>query len=513
MKTIKTLIPFTLALLLAGPLSSATVREQIAVKDVDMHLTDSLFVVTADIVLDSLDLRPNRQVLITPVLESGAQNSMSLPSVLVNGRNMHISYERGVLRSFPAIKGKDIARELRRQNGKRQTVQYAARVPLEPWMQEDSTHVSFRYDPCGCGIASAPEIYRVPVPAREEELQLPPELITGIGIAIPEIEEVPVEIHAGKARIQFEVDRTELHVDPYVCRNGQRIDNRDQIRMIDDSVRYALSDPNVELVGIEICGYASPESPYLHNEELANGRSKALAEYLADRYNIPREKATYSAVTENWGEFRDMVEESDEITETQRRDLLGLIDAPAETPQEYDRKEWLLKTDPKFATLYKSLILPKWFPRLRATTFALQTRLKDLSDEELGEVIRHTPEKMSLNQMYRVARQYAPASDEFNGIMLQALKQYPGEPVAVTNAAIAAMARGEHVRARALLDLLDPTEQVYRLLALMAESERDYVEAARCYGLAGDAEKAAEMRANADRQRQKEEKLNRLINE
>ena len=508
MKPVKTLVSLTIAALAAGTATSA-VRELIEAKNVDVHVTaDSLLVVTADFVLDSLDLKSNRQVLITPVLlgpdspepsiaDNGQRvtdNAKILPSVLVNGRNMHISYERGVLRSFPALRDHDIWKELQRRNGSRQTVEYTAKVGLEPWMREEGARVSFRYDPCGCGIASAPEIYDYLIPWEPERV---PEIITRELLVLPEIDVPNVQVHAGRARIQFEVDRTALHVLPYTCRNGQLIDNRAQLKVIDDSVRYALSDPNVELVGIEICGYASPESPYLHNEELANGRSKALAEYLADLYSIPREKATYSAVVENWGEFRDMVESSEEITDLQRRQLLELIDAPATTPQEYDRKETILKTDPKFAKLYRELILPKWFPLLRATTFALQTQLKEMDDGKLAEVFRSTPEKMSLQQFCRVARLYPADSDEFHDVVMTALAFYPSDVTAVTNAAISEMAKGDYEAARKLLDRGEQTPAVFRLRGMMAESERSYDEAARYYSLAGDEEKAAECREKA----------------
>lgn len=501
MKPIKTIITLGIAILFSFAPAFALVKELISAKKVDIHFADSLLMVSADIVLDSLDLKSNHQVIITPIVEDTTSgHTTDLPSVLVNGRNMHISYQRGALRNFPDIKAHDICQELRRFNGTRQSVQYAAKIPVEPWMREGHPDLSFRYDPCGCGIASAPEIFRLPVPVVEEEVEvtMQPEMVTSIGFAIPAIDEPTVEIHAGKARIQFEVDRTELHVDPYVCKNGQRIDNRDQIMMIDDSVKYALSDPNVELVGIDICGYASPESPYLHNEELANGRSKALAEYLADRYNIPREKATYSSEPENWGEFREMVEKSDEINDRQRQLLLELIDAPATTPEQYDRKEWLLKTDPKYATLYKTLILPKWFPKLRATTFALRTQLKKMDDEQLAQVFRTAPGRLSLQQFCRLAKLYNSDSDEFNNVVLKALEKYPGNQIAITNAATAAVARGEYDRARQLLDTAEQTPTVNKLRALMAESEHDYEEAARYYNLAGDSEKAEECLENTE---------------
>ena len=501
MKPTKTLTALTAALLLGSAPSLAEVKEHISARNVETFLTDRFLIVTADLVLDSLEVRTNRQVVITPLVIPAqdtlptAQYRDTLPSVLVNGRNMHISYERGVLRGFPALKDLDIVQELRRLNGTKQTVEYVAKVPLQPWMTEKGTHVTFRYDACGCGVGTSPEFYDTPV----TYVSIVDEPITDEVFRIPEVNIPVVTAHEGKARIQFEVDRTALHVEPYICRNGQLLDNRAEIKVIDDSVKYALSDPNVELVGIDICGYASPESPYLHNVELADGRCAILAEYLADRYRLPRGSVTYSSVPENWGEFREMVVGSDEIDDRHRQLLLELIDAPASTPEEYDRKETLLKTDPRYAPLYRNLILPEWFPKLRATTFVLKTQLKDLDLEELKKVFRTSPGLMSLQQLCVVADDYARDSDEFNEVVLTALAKYPKEQIAMVNAAIGAMARGEYDRARGILRDAEQTADVFDMLALMSQAEHDYDGAARYYGLAGNTEMADEMRRKADR--------------
>lgn len=481
--------------------------QSVETKNVEINVSEKYLDISADIVLDRLKLRSNQQILITPIIrdhvsehpdssyssapgysgmKAEGSKSLTLPSLLVSGRNMHISYERGVLRNFKAIKNHKIWKELKRDNGKPQTETYSARIPVEDWMRANGTGVFFVYDSCGCGAELA---QRISDPVYISEPLIPienPVKEMNAFMIIPEIEDIPVQIHEGRARVQFEVDRTALHINPYVCRNGQVIDNREQLKIIDDSVKYALSDPNVELTKIEICGYASPESPYLHNEELATGRSKVLSEYLADFYNLPRGSVTYSAVPENWGEFRDTVVKSHELTERQRQLLLDLIDEPAYTPEEFDRKEWLLKTDPRYAQLYRTKILPQWFPRLRATTFAVHTKLKPTDDNHLAEIIKSTPEKMSLNQMYRVARMYPSDSDEFNDVMLTALKYYPKEQVAITNAATAAINRGEYARAKQLLDEAEKTSSVYNLLGIIATSEGNYEEAARYFDLAGD---------------------------
>ena len=472
----------TVMALLSCALLTGTATAGVITKNVDIRITDDFLNVSADIILDSLELRSNQQLFVTPVVR-GANDEKELPSVLVNGRNMQYAYERGSLKQFEEIKAHEIYQAVRRNNKREQSVAYNVRTPLEEWMSDGGANVEFVLDSCGCGVPFGRLIgERIPIipefdnPVKEMQVVM----------VTPQYKEPPVQIHEGRARVQFEVDKTQLHVIPYVCKNGRTIDNREQIQMIDDSVQYALTDPNVELAGINLCGYASPESPYTHNDMLATGRSKALAEYLADHYNLPKEKVTYSAVPENWGEFRQQVVDSKELTDKQRADLLELIDAPAVTPAEYDRKEQILKTDPRFKELYRTKILPDWFPRLRATTFAIHTRLKPMTDEELMKIIETTPEKMSLNQMFRVARMYPEGSDDFNRVIDIALKYYPNDPTAILNAAAAEVARGEYDKARKLLAKAGDTPEVNNLMGIIETSEGRYEVARTYFEKAGD---------------------------
>lgn len=401
------------------------------------------YVFSGDIVLDSLELEKNRQLFITPVFTDGKEIRLPMATLLVNGRNMHFAYERGSL-DDPKDNGYDIFKEVMRRNGTKQSVRFEGSVPYDKWMRNNPPVLILVSDTCGCGASLGSGIIA--------ELHTERPVINAfLSYKEPMNTEVPVKIHNGKARVQFEVDKTVLHDSIYRCRSGQVIDNRAELRVIYDSIQYALTDPNVEIAKIKITGYASPESPYEHNDFLATNRSKALAEFIAKKYQLPADRRDYDAVPENWGEFRDMVAESKELTEQQRKDLLELIDRPAYGPSDYDAKEKELKTSPKFAKLYKDVILPKWFPQLRATKFAITTRLKPMKDEDLDEVYLTHPEDMSLNQMFKVAKRQKEGSQEFNAVMQKILERKPDDPVANLNTAVALMKAGDYTGAAALL--------------------------------------------------------------
>lgn len=463
------------------PLCALAAGHAGVLRNTGLRLTQSsgeLYVAT-DFVLDSLRVGSNRQLYVTPVVEDPEGRRAVLPSVLINGRNMHYAYERG---SLPKDKqtNYNVAYEVRRRNGKPQTLSYKASVPMESWMLSPAASVRLVVDTCGCGHPYGSSL------GDPQPLGLNPAPRMHSAYISPAVTDLPVSVHEGRARVQFEVDRTELHPEPYVCRNGQRLDNRDQLRVIEDSVRYALNDPNVEIASIDICGYASPESPYLHNEYLATNRSRALAEYIGTRFNLPSDKCTYGSVPENWEEFRELVVNAGEITERQRADLLELIDRPAYGPSDYDAKERTLKTDKRFASLYRSKILPEWFPKLRCTQFAIKTRLKPLSDKDLDKVIDTTPGLMSLNQMFRVARLYPEGSERFNEVIETALRYYPDDPVANLNAAVAAIGRGDLDAAARLLDKAGDTPQAFNARGVIACYKGDFDAARKYFRMAGE---------------------------
>lgn len=462
----------------------------IEVRNAAVTSGDGKVSVSMDMNMDALTLPRNRQMFVTPYLEGKDGQRVMLPTVLVNGRNMQYVYERTGLPRKLRAEYSDLAQVVMRRNGTRQTVSYLAAVRMEPWMRRGKSEVRLSVDTCGCGIELG-NGQSDPLAS----LDLNPAGKMYLAFVTPPVTELPVIAHEGRARVQFEVDSVTLHAEPYRCRNGQRIDNRKQLQMIDDSVRYALSDPNVEIAAISVCGYASPESPYSHNDYLATGRSKSLASYLAQRYQLPQERCTFSAVPENWEEFRQMVVDAKDITSEQRADLLALIDSPAYGPADYDARERELKTSPRFAKLYRSKILPQWFPQLRCTKFVINTRLRPMRDEQLAEIIKTKPEMLSLNQMFRVARLYPDGSQEFNATILTALRFYATDPVANTNAAVAALKAGQLDEADALLRKAGDMPEAENARGVLAAYRGDYDAAVRHFQAAGSLPEAQRNKA------------------
>lgn len=472
------------ALMLGGSAAFANGIGDIVIENTQARRVDSTLRLTADVNLDAVKLGSNKQFYLTPILEDAKGNSEVLPSLLVNGHAMHIAYERKSL-SGNAAHNHVVGEEVKRRNGKAQTVGYTASVPMQRWMWSESASVRWDVDSCGCGTLDGSAT------GDPSLLGLNPASRMRTAYMTPAVAPLPVSIHQGKAHVNFEVAKSELHAEPYTCRNGQKIDNRAELKIIDDSISNALSDKNVEIAKIKICGYASPEGSYISNDRLSTDRSRALSQYIAARYSLPADKSEFDAVAENWAGFRRIVEESPILSVSQRKELLELIDRPAYGPADYDAKEAELKSNPRFSALYKSTILPDWFPKLRTTAFEISTRLKPLSDEALAEVIRKSPEKMSLNQMFRVSKLYPEGSDEFNHVIDTALRFFPEDETANLNAAVAALKRGDSERAAALLLKAGNSAEAENARGILACKEGDIEGAAAHFKLAGALPEAA----------------------
>lgn len=485
----KTTIATLLAAIAFPAMAAVTSTTSLKVENQQARRVDSVLRLTADINLDGVSLPSTRQFFLTPVLEDNAGNSEVLPSLLVNGRSMQIAWERKSLGG--KFRGShDVAKAVRRNNGKAQTVEYSAEAVLEKWMWRPDASVRWVVDTCGCGHEQGS---RAGEPAL---LGLNPAGKMRVAYVTPAVAPLPVSVHDGEAHVNFEVNKSDLHDQSFRCKNGKVIDNRGQLRVIDDSIRYALADKNVEIAGLSICGYASPEGTYLSNERLATDRSRALSQYITGRYNIPAGVSKYDAVAENWEGLRRIVETTPALSETQRRELLALIDRPVYGPSDYDAKDRELKTDSRFAALYRETILPEWYPSLRTTKFKITTRLKPLSDEALAEVIRSTPEKMSLNQMFRVARLYPEGSDDFYRVMQTALEYFPEDETANLNMASAMLHRGDLEGARKYLDKAGDTPEALNARGILATWEGELKEADALFRAAGalpEAAKNAEM--------------------
>lgn len=389
-----------------------------------------------------LDVDANRAVLLTPWLVNG-NDSLGLQSVGVYGRRRYYFYVRN---GESMLSGKDETSY--KASEKPDAIEYRNLVPYAEWM--NGSVLSLHRSDYGCCNTLLAEQNGLLGQYTEAFF---PELV----YVRPQGQIEKRDSLEGSAFIDFPVDQTVIY--PGYRRNTAELG---KIQSSIDSVR---SDTDITITSVWLKGYASPESPYAHNQELAIGRTAALKKHIQQLYRFEGDVITTDYEPEDWAGLRRYVERSNL---GHREEIIALIDGDLEP----DAREWKIKST--YPEEYRFL-LQNCYPALRRTDYRIAYTIRNYSDvEEIKRIMRERPQKLSLNEFYLVAQEYEPGTDEFAEVFETAVRMFPDDTVANLNAANAAMRRGDLTGAeRYLAKTGDSPEAVYARGAL-AIRQKDY---------------------------------------
>ena len=464
----RTILIFILAAMLGmGNLSETAAQTTeyitpgVSIGNFKMNREGKYLTVEMELDLNSLDVDANRAVLLTPRLVNGT-DSLDLPSVGIYGRRRYYYYVRNGIGS---ISGEN--ETVYRAADKPNSVAYDNITEYKEWM--DGATLKFHRSDWGCchGILAEYE----GILGRHREAFFP-ELI----FVQPKAEIMKSRSLSGSAYIDFPVDQTVIY--PDYRRNTAELG---KIQATIDSVR---NDKDVTITQVWLKGFASPESPYKHNTELAIGRTAALKRHIEQLYHFADSIIRTDYEPEDWAGLRRHVEQSNI---DHRGEILALIDSDMEP----DAKEAEIKRT--YPEEYR-FMLQHFYPALRHTDYRIDYNIRTFNEaEEIKRIMAEQPQKLSQNEFYLVAQEYEPGTAEFTDVFETAVRMYPDDKVANLNAANAAIRRDDFATARRYLDKAgDSAEAVYARGAL-AVREGDYETACRHLGKAKEMglEKAA----------------------
>ena len=421
------------------------------------HVGDRL-IIDMKLALDELSLSANRSLVCTPLIERG-DSVRALPSVIVNGRNRQIQYDRS---------GRDATANgefvLRRHNGKEQTFDYHASIPFAKWMERSEA----------LSNAKSPLF-----PIRIAE---PVVLRPLLAYVTPEAERVKERVKEGSAFLDFPVNRTEIY--------PEYRDNPSELRKILETVSSVKEDPYATITEVYIKGFASPEGTYKHNTYLAEHRAKALIEYVKGLYHFEQARFTVDFEPEDWAGLEKRVENS---SLADKEELLAII--RADEPKDYDRREAKLKALNGGAS-YR-VLLRDIYPALRHSDYAVRYTIRSFTVEEARELIYSDPRQLSLNEMFQVAQTMEPGSDAYREVFEIAVRMYPDDPVSNLNAALTAIDAGRLESARRYLAKTSDSAERTLAEAAIAMLENRLDEAEALLGkLSGDPSVASQVEEN-----------------
>ena len=441
------------ALLGIGNMSEAVAQNTkdilpgVSVGNLNMNREGKYLTVEMDVDLTALDVDANRAVLLTPRLVNGV-DSLDLPAIGIYGRRRYYYYVRNGISTISGESEKSF-----RVSDKPDNVAYSNLAEYSDWM--NGATLKFHRSDWGCCQQILAE-YDGIVGSHHEAFF--PELV----FVQPKAEIEKSRSLSGSAYIDFPVDQTVIY--PDYRRNTVELG---KIQATIDSVR---NDKDITITSVWLKGFASPESPYKHNTNLAIGRTAALKKHIGQLYHFADNIIQTDYEPEDWAGLRRYVEQSNI---DHRTEIMALIDSDMEP----DAKEAKIKRT--YPAEYR-FMLQNFYPALRHTDYRIDYNIRKFSDvEEIERIMVEQPQKLSLNEFYLVAGKYEPGTDEFTDIFQTAVRMFPNDETANLNAANAAIRRDDFGTARRSLDKAgDSAEAVYARGAL-AVREGDYDTARR----------------------------------
>lgn len=428
----------------------------IVVGDVKMEHSGDYMSVDMLLDLDDLDVRSNRAVLLTPRLVNGA-DTLDMPAVGIYGRRRYYYYVRNGKSMLSGETEKSF-----RASEKPDSIDYNQVFPYQDWMNGASLMLRRTdYGCCNSLLALQDGI----LGTHTEVLEFFPVLV----YVTPQAEAVKSRSLEGSAFIDFPVNKTVIY--PDYRRNTVELG---KIQATIDSVR---GDGDVTITSVWLKGYASPESPYSHNRDLAIGRTQALKQYINQLYHFNDTIIQTDYEPEDWAGLRRYVEQSNL---EHRSEILALIDGNREP----DNKEWRIKS--LYPDDYRFL-LHNCYPALRHTDYRIAYNIRSYSSaDEIRRIMASQPQKLSLNEFYLLAQEYEPGTDEFTEVYETAVRMFPDDPVANLNAANAAMRRGDNAAAARYLAKAGETPEATYARGALAIRNEDFDTARRYLQQAAD---------------------------
>lgn len=416
----------------------------------------------------NLDIDSNEGMVLTPMLVGRQGDTLRMPAVEIMGRKRYIYYQRNNKAATD-----NPATVIRRNNGEAQTVDYSYSADYEKWMNRSKLVMAEGL--CECQQTLIGDYANQPL--ADVNLFQPWNL--QYAYLQPQAEDIKARQEGGSARLNFAVNKYDIRTD--------LANNANELSKIRQTIDLVRNDKDVELTGIALHGYASPDGKYSLNDKLAANRTEALRAYLIKYYSkLDTRLFTTSSTAEDWDSVRKYIAQSDLA---QREALLKIIDNSSLTPDEKDRK---------IATTYGDvyrMMLQTIYPSVRRTDYSVTYNVRQFNLEEARRIIRERPQKLSQNEMYLVANSYEKGSADFCEVFDVAVRMYPSDPLANLNAANAALSRNDTTTAARYLAKAGNSAEAANARGILAIQQQQYANA-RAYFEAAAKAGLAEAKVN-----------------
>ncbi|MDR2389020.1 MAG: DUF3868 domain-containing protein [Tannerellaceae bacterium] len=469
-------------------------EERIPVKIQQLKQVDDSLQLVMELDLSLLTIGTERSLLLTPVVMGAKGEKMEMRPLLINGSQRQKVFLRKIeLDKKQARRAKDAYyRVIGLDKNSQKVYRYNQTVAFEKWMQDAHMHIVS--DLCGCAgfepqIASEKVADRIVLEGR-----YPYRVMPGVAYLRPEVETLKARSESNNVFLDFEVAQTEIN--PFFG------DNPRELAKIESILKELRSDANLQVTGVTITGFASPEGNVQMNNQLSHNRAEALRNYLSRRSSIPPYLYRIGNGGEDWEELTRMVQNS-------YIEPKGAIVSIIRTSFGDARKERLKALGG--GAVYQRL-LQEFYPRLRRVVSRIEYTVRGFNIEEAKQIIKVHPQQLSLNEMFLLANTYPEGSKEFISVFETAVRIFPNDPVANLNAAASALLAKDLVNAeRYLQKAKKNTPAYYNNLGVLSMMQNNYARAKNLFRRAAEDKLEVALR-NLDELHKKEEADKLLVN-
>ena len=422
--------------------------------------------------LNNLKLKAEQQLILTPLLAADGDTT-ALQPIIINGRSQHIRMQRaGKLDANNNEAGQPII--VLRKNGTQQSISYSQSVERLRPVESDQLQVLAAQDLCGCGDLKNQDQTLITT-IDNLDAWMP-----ALAFVKPAAEARKQRAEKGEAYLSFRVNKTDIMADLF--------DNSRELAKITKTIDLVREDKNVQITGINIHGFASPDGAYANNERLARERAASLKNYVANLYPINAKLFSSNSTPEDWDGFRRKVQQSN----LANKEEIIKISNSSLAPDDKDKR---------IRQLYPhdyAVIMSDIYPRLRHSDYTVSYTVRPFSVEEAKQILKTRPQQLSLQEMFLVAQTMEPGSAEFNEVFDIAVRMFPDDPTANLNAACADLQRRDIASAEKHLQKADNSAAALNARGALAVMKKDYQLARQLFAEAAAAG-SEDAKANAQR--------------
>ena len=422
--------------------------------------------------LSNLKLKAEQQLILTPMLAADGDTT-ALQPVIINGRSQQIRMMRASKRAKKYAEGKEPIVVLRK-NGTEQSISYSQTIMRKQPLESDVLQLFAAQDLCGCGDLQDQDRTLL---ANIDNLDA---WMPAIAFVKPAAEARKQRAEKGEAYLSFRVNKTDIVVDLF--------DNTRELAKITKTIDLVRDDKNVEITGINIHGFASPDGPYANNERLARERAASLKNYVSHLYTIDNKLFSSNSTPEDWNGFRHKVQQSQLAN---KEEILKIANSNLAPDDKDKRIRQLYPQD-------YAVIMSDIYPRLRHSDYTVSYTVRPFSVEEAKQILKTRPQQLSLQEMYLVAQTMEEGSAEFNEVFDIAVRMFPNDPTANLNAACADLQRRDVTSAEKHLLKAGNSAEALNARGALAVMKKDYALARQLFADAATAG-SADAKANGNR--------------